>query len=196
MKETERPTAERIARTALRLLEEGGPEAVTMRRVASEVGVTPMAIYYHYPSREALLRAVTEAEFGQLREALEAARERGLRGAELVAEMALGYVDYALARPRVLEYVFASPRDDARQYPADFRARQSPTLTLIADEIRAVMEAGEWKPDDEWAVALEIWALVHGYAVFYLGGRIGLNAVEFRALVKSGIGRMIDGLRA
>ena len=59
-------TVRRIAGVALRLLERGGPQRVTMRRVARAVGITPMAIYYHFPNREALLKAITDEEFQKL----------------------------------------------------------------------------------------------------------------------------------
>ena len=44
---------ERIADAALVILEREGAQAVSMRRVAHEVGVTLMAIYHHYANREA-----------------------------------------------------------------------------------------------------------------------------------------------
>ncbi len=52
-------TAQRIAQAALDLLESEGPEAVSMRRVAEAVGITPMAIYHHFPNRGALLNLIT-----------------------------------------------------------------------------------------------------------------------------------------
>ena len=59
-------TADRIAQIALTILENEGPEAVSMRRVAEAVGITPMAIYHHFPSREALLNTITDREFAKL----------------------------------------------------------------------------------------------------------------------------------
>jgi len=44
-------TAEQIAKVVLEILESEGPEAVSMRRIAHAVGVTPMAIYHHFPNR-------------------------------------------------------------------------------------------------------------------------------------------------
>ncbi|WP_242617997.1 TetR/AcrR family transcriptional regulator [Edaphobacter modestus] len=41
-------TSQKIARAARRLLDKEGAESVTMRRVASAVGITPMALYRHY----------------------------------------------------------------------------------------------------------------------------------------------------
>ena len=52
--------ARRIAVASRRLLDKEGVDAVTMRRVALAVGLTPMAIYRHYHDREALLNALAD----------------------------------------------------------------------------------------------------------------------------------------
>jgi AcrR family transcriptional regulator len=36
-----------------------------MRRLARSIGITPMAIYHHFATREALLRAIVDREFGE-----------------------------------------------------------------------------------------------------------------------------------
>ena len=190
-------TSERISSVALQLLECEGAEAVSMRRVAEAVGVTPMAIYHHFPNREALLQAVTDAEFSRLLGFITEARERvGADPVTRLVEMMVGYVEYALARPLVFEYIFSEPRPDARKFPDDFRARRSPTLTPVADAVLAAMHENQLKRDDEWEIALELWALVHGYAIFYLGGRFHLSEGEFRELCRRGTRRLIDGLGA
>lgn len=49
-----------IARTALEAGDRDGPGAMTMRRIASELGCDPMALYRHFANREALLDAVAD----------------------------------------------------------------------------------------------------------------------------------------
>ena len=49
---------DRIVAAALRLLDGGGEEAVTMRAVALAAGTTTPTIYERFPDREALLRQV------------------------------------------------------------------------------------------------------------------------------------------
>lgn len=189
-------TAEQIALVALRLLERGGPEAVTMREVANAVGITPMAIYHHFPNREALLKAVTDAEFGKLRCLIEAIRQHGsTKPRAQLKEMMMSYVDYALAQPRLFDYVFSRPRPDARRFPDDFRARRSPTLTLFADAVAEAMLAGELKKDDVWEVTLALWAHIHGYLALYLGGRFDLSEEEFRGLCDRSVKRLMNGIR-
>ena len=59
-------TTRKIARAARRLLNREGAEGVTMRRVASAVGITPMALYRHYPNRGGLLNALSDEGFVEL----------------------------------------------------------------------------------------------------------------------------------
>ncbi|MEV0342241.1 helix-turn-helix domain-containing protein [Nocardia sp. NPDC050713] len=55
-----RLTAVAIARTAVELTNREGIDGLTMRRLASELGVATAALYRHFPDREALLTAMTE----------------------------------------------------------------------------------------------------------------------------------------
>jgi len=58
------------------------------------------------------------------------------------------------------------------------------------------MADGWMKEDDVWEVALELWAVTHGYVALYRAGRFNLDEKEFRALVQRALRRVICGLRA
>jgi AcrR family transcriptional regulator len=186
-------TSQRIYRCALRILEADGPQAVSMRRVAKEVGITAMAIYHHFPSREALLNAVVDSEFERLAEFF--SRSNGRQSFESsMIHLLDGYVNYALAHPRIFDYVFAMPRPDARRFPDDFRARRSPTLNLVADIVSLWMKRSKLKRDDVWEVAMDLWAHVHGYVDLWRAGRFRLSEKEFRKLVHRSLRRLLYGL--
>lgn len=53
--------AERIASTALAIVDERGVEGFTMRAVAEALGVTPMALYHHVKDKAALAALVVDA---------------------------------------------------------------------------------------------------------------------------------------
>jgi AcrR family transcriptional regulator len=188
-------TSELIADAALAILESEGSSAVTMRRVAQAVGITPMAIYYHFPNREALLNTITDREFEKLIGYIQSVPQTGSAENRFI-NTALAYADYALDRARVFEYVFSAARPGARRFPEDFRARRSPSLNLIADAIANAMASGFLKRDDVWEVAFTTTAHTHGYVTLYLGGRISLDRNEFRALVRRSLRRLLHGLKA
>lgn len=198
-KTTPATTVERISEVALGLLEQGGPEAVTMRVVAQAVGITPMAIYHHFPNREALLQTVTDREFDRLA-AFQQARLKKLparaRPRTVILELMHGYIDYAVARPLLFDYVFSRERPGARRFPEDFRARRSPTATPLADAIEAGMAAGWLRQDDAWEVTMLLTGAVHGWLVLYRGNRFSYSEDEFRAFCGRGFERLLAGLRS
>ena len=46
-----------------------------------------------------------------------------------------------------------------------------------------------------WEITLEMGALLQGLVMLYLGGRIGMEAGEFRSLCHRSFGRYFDGIR-
>jgi AcrR family transcriptional regulator len=188
-------TATRIVRAARRLLEKQGPDAVSMRRVASAVGITAMAIYRHYPDRAALLEAVADRGFEELAASLAGRRFTGSLEDRLLAMTDL-YLDHALANPRLFELMFLRPRAGARVYPRDFKARRSPTATLLADALAEGMACGVLAADDHWEVCFGMGALSHGLILLYLGGRLETTPAGLRALHRRTFRRYLDGIRA
>lgn len=188
-------TSERILRAARALFERGGAEAVSMRRVAEAVGLTPMAIYRHFPSRDALLKRISDDSFDEIaRHWL--ARNRG--GDVLARVIALQriYLDYALAHPHLFDHAFSARRADARKYPEDFRAGLSPTLTVAAEAVSEAMQVGLLREDDAWDVAMTLWAHTHGLVALYRAGRFSYDEAQFRRFYDASLQRLLDGLKA
>lgn len=186
-------TSKKIYQCALSILESEGPQAVTMRRIANEVGITAMAIYYHFPSREALLGAIVDSEFEHLVDFFAASGKNGSFENKIIHSLD-GYISYALAHPRIFDYVFSSTRPGARRFPEDFRARLSPTLNPIADIVTQSIKNGKLKRDDPWEIAMELWAHVHGYLMLYRAGRFSLEKNEFQKLIHRSLRRLLHGL--
>lgn len=186
-------TSQQIYQCALRILEAEGAQAVSMRRLAKEVGITAMAIYHHFPSREALLDAVVDSEFEKLVGFF--SQSNGKRSFEAaIIHIMDGYIDYALTHPWIFDYVFSSPRPGARRFPDDFRARHSPTLNLVCDIVSSWMKLRKLKRDDAWEISMELWAHAHGYIALWRAGRFHLSEDEFRKLVHRSIRRLLYGL--
>jgi AcrR family transcriptional regulator len=187
-------TIDRISLAARKLLDKEGVEGVTMRRVATAVGVTPMALYRHYPNRDALLNTVADAGFADLAAKLAGLRLTGGVDRQLVTILDV-FLDYAFDHPRLFELMFLTKREGARQYPEDFRNRKSPTANVSADVIARAMETGIFRKDDVWEIVFEMGALMQGLVMLYLGGRMAMSSSEFRAFCHRSFGRYFDGIR-
>jgi AcrR family transcriptional regulator len=59
-------TRERVLDTALRLADQGGLEALSMRKLGQALGVEAMALYYHFANKERVLDGIVDLVFGEI----------------------------------------------------------------------------------------------------------------------------------
>lgn len=167
---------------------------MTMRRVATAVGITPMALYRHFADRDGLLNTLADAGFQEWaahasRMAMPADPEQ-----QLTCILDL-FLDFALEKPRLFELMFLSRRRGARQFPEDFRTGRSPTAKFAVAALETGMKQGLFRKDDVWEITFETGAMLQGLVMLYLGGRVGTSEEEFRALCHRALRRYIDGIR-
>ena len=165
-----------------------------MRRVAGAVGITPMAIYRHFRTRDALLNALADRGFEELTRTLAGARLPVSVEGRLLRTVDIS-IDHALANPRLFELMFLKPRRGARRFPRDFKAGRSPTASPFAAVVKQAMDRGELRRDDHWEITFELGALLEGLIMLYLGGRIEGGAKELRALLRRAMRRYLRGIR-
>lgn len=187
-------TADKILKAAYKLFDREGAGAVTMRRVADAVGITPMAIYRHFPNRDALLKKISDDNFQTIAREMQACRKHPDITAQLAA-LARPYFDYAFAHPHLFDYAFSVQRDDARRFPDDFRARKSPSFNVIVDVVAEGMRRGVLKQGDPYDVCMTITAHTHGLIALYRGGRFSFDEARFRQFYLESTRRMFDGLK-
>ncbi|HYT78818.1 MAG TPA: TetR/AcrR family transcriptional regulator C-terminal domain-containing protein [Actinomycetota bacterium] len=89
-------TRERIIRAALRIMDEEGLEAVSMRRIGRELGVEAMSLYNHVQDKEDILDGICEAVLADFRVPL---ADEWAEGARLAAHE---YRRLLLAHPTVI----------------------------------------------------------------------------------------------
>ena len=86
---------------ACSLLKEKGADALSLRAIAAEVGVSHMAPYTHFKNKKELLQAVAAAGFDQLTEQLLKVKSKYSSPWELVLNYGVKYVEFAVANPEI-----------------------------------------------------------------------------------------------
>lgn len=187
-------TEEKIISAAQKLLDRRGIEAITMRRVAEAVGVTPMAIYRHFADRDALLNALADAGFEALAGQLNVADLLDDPEPQLMQVLDV-FLNFALERPHLFDLMFLHKRAGARQFPGDFRSGKSPTARFAAAALETGMRQGIFKKDDVWEITFEVGAMLQGLVMLHQGGRVEASEEEFRALCHRAFRRYLNGIR-
>ena len=187
-------TRQKIIEAARRLLEREGAAAVSMRRVADAVDITPMAIYRHFANREALLKHISDEAFAAVAQQWLGQAEHPDLMHSLLHSME-NYLDYALRQPHLFDYNFSVARDDARRFPEDFRARRSPTLNVVADLLAEGIRRRLLRDGDPWDLAMILWAQAHGLISLYRAGRFSYDEARFRSFYLQSFGVLFDGIK-
>lgn len=184
-------TRDKITAAAREILITEGAPAVSMRRVATIVGITPRAIYKHFADREALLKHVADAAFEEM--AARFLRTRPGTVVDRLHGMLDDLLEIAVQQPHLYQYVFVDARPDARMLPAD--AADSPTLRIVTAALGEGMADGTFRAGDPQRLTVSLIALVQGLIMLRHTGRIGLPVEEFRSLCHAAADDILIGLR-
>ena len=161
-------TKDRLVTAAAQLLDHGGIEAVTLRGVAELVGVSHNAPYKHFEDRSALLAAVAERDFIELRIAFEHALDRR-EGGDIALRAALGaFIDYGLQHPARYRLLFSDP-----SLPSDggLKEKAFASFTAFLRIVEICQCDGALPAGDSVRLAGLIYATVHGAIDLEIGGR-------------------------
>ena len=157
-----------ILAAAVAVIARDGVDALSLRAVAKDLGVSHTAFRRHFGSREGVLNAVAAQGHRMLAERLNAAAAAG----DFV-EVGVAYVRFALDQPGHFTVMFRSDLlDDA-----------DPELAAARDESYAPLRAGvrAMELDDPEAGEVIGWGLAHGIATLALTGNLD-PALARRAL--------------
>jgi AcrR family transcriptional regulator len=150
----------------LKLIEEKGVRALTLREIGTRVGVSRMAAYRHFSDKADLLVAIREAGFVQFVEALEEAWREALPDfPSRFGALALAYVRFAAAHRAHFEVMFGQPSNT--NVPAGSGPGER-AFAILVETIRAGQESGEVRAGDPVTFARMAWAQVHGISMLGL----------------------------
>ena len=159
--------ADEVVVAARRLLEEEGAGALTMRRLAEQLGIKAPSLYKHLPDKAALEAAIiatgleeAAARFEQAVDSATTGGDAAGGGAEAISALAAAYREFALAHPHLYRLMHNGPLP--RQHlPAGVEDRTAaPVLRVAGSRARA----------------RALWAFAHGMVMLELDQRFPADA--------------------
>jgi AcrR family transcriptional regulator len=161
-------TRDALVAAATELLDEGGPERVTLREVGRRVGVSHNAPYKHFADKSALLEEIIAREFERMANATVTTPQDDTPAVDLLRDALLEYARWAVEHPRRFELanglaINASPGAQER---VGLTWRRLVELTAVAQE-QGGLPAGD--PERLAAMAR---SLAHGAAELQITGHL------------------------
>lgn len=169
-----RPSNPRLANDILRvtadIVEEKGPEKLTLREVADRLGYTATTIYLYYKNKDDLLQATIDRSFEWFAEAQDSA-ETGAGPSASLRERIASYVDWGVEHPGMYRLMFEHPLEQPTD-PERIRVRGrwlARDNELLAQVLAPVPT--EYRPPVE-LLGSGVWAAAHGLVSLVISGRL------------------------
>jgi AcrR family transcriptional regulator len=174
-----------IITTARNLAEAEGWDAVTTRRLSTEIEYSQPVLYKHFTGMEQIAEAIALDGFDELADAIRAARSDADAANDALTRIAHAYLDFARDKPAVYDAMFT------RATTLHFAAEDTPPqLTAAFAELR---QAVELVADEQDADALTevFFAALHGLVALSRAGRLrpGYDSDRLQLLVEQFTGR-------
>ncbi len=176
-------TRDKILSAARAAFERHGLQGLSLRDIAATVGITPMAIYRHFDSKDAMVEALVLDALAEWSEIV-AALPQG-EGLAQLERMGEAFLDFALQKPHRFEAAFLLPSRKARRYPDDFIAGLSPAGNAQLRIIEKALADGLLEASSPIEIMLTRSALSQGLVTLYRAGRMAGGEKEFRELYRS-----------
>ncbi|WP_172296114.1 TetR/AcrR family transcriptional regulator [Pseudoruegeria sp. HB172150] len=157
---------EALVLAGLQLLEEGGPDALTLRKCAALAGVSHAAPAHHFDGLHGLKWALAEEGFRRFRNYMvdaEVTGEQTPRGR--MKSICRGYLHFARDNRALFQLIFGFDAKDVPVRPTrdvgsfGYEPLRRCCAPFIPDDVpREVIEA-------------QVWSLIHGFTTLFLAGR-------------------------
>jgi AcrR family transcriptional regulator len=157
--------AGRVVDAASTIADADGLHAVTLSRVASDLGVRAPSLYNHVDGRGGLLRSIALRGVRELTATLREAAV-GRSGADALTATAHAYRAYARAHPGRYAATVAAPAPDDDEHLA--------AAAETVDVLLAVLRAWDLQGDDAIHAVRAIRSAVHGFVAIEAGAGFGM----------------------
>ncbi|WP_229788022.1 TetR/AcrR family transcriptional regulator [Nocardioides luteus] len=172
--------ARKIVRTARRMAEADGWEAVTVRRLADAIEYSQPVLYGHFPDGKAGIAAAVALEgFDELGERIRSGRGRARAPREVMNRLATAYLDFAEEWPATYGLMFDAPTTLA------FAVEETPAPMKQAFEEIVTSVSALPVEGPAPTVAEVVWSALHGQATLARNQRLlpEQKAARLRVLV-------------
>jgi AcrR family transcriptional regulator len=179
----------RICSAAAKLFVDEGPAAVTMRRLAIELGCGTMTPYRYYSNKEEIVTAVRTRGMNRMAQALESALDTPGDGRTRSRRVRDAYIDFARRDTATYRLMFEYPQ--ANRDDPDYRQAHARMWRCIAADTQVMIDEGTIAAHAP-ILGHQVWAALHGAVMLEIAGLLpegfdaaSLHARTFSALMES-----------
>ncbi len=161
-------TKQAILDAALAIINQYGPNALSMRELADRIDYSPAGLYEYFGGKDEIIEAICEQGHEELTAYMDAV-DRSLPLKDYMMGIGLAYIRFALTYPDhfLLMFTSATPPEFSSDLPAEALTEGS-SFGILVQAIQRGIAEGVYttRPGYGWLeMSYAAWAMVHGIAM-------------------------------
>ncbi len=160
-----------LIRAGIELLSKEGVQALTLRSVAKQAGVSHAAPYAHFADKQALVAAIAAEGYAKLYAKLAAAQYGDADALARVFDTANAYLQFALDEPDHFKITFSGVVEAEKDYP-EYVEQSRRCFALVVALVADCQAAGLVVAGDTQMIAVSIWSCIHGFVQLWLANQL------------------------
>lgn len=169
--EIKQSTREVFLVAGAKVLADVGPEKMSLRAVAKQANLSPMAPYRHFTSKEGLLAELSRKGFLQLGHEVRDACPNGVEEVDTTEfrAMAAAYISFAENNRELYRLMFSAIIPDFTPYP-ELKRDAEWSYQVLQDAILVLQQKKIFRDENPRILAHHCWSVMHGFVNLSLDG--------------------------
>lgn len=175
------------------LIRTQGLEALSMRKLADQVGVSRMAPYHHFKDKNALLCAIAEAGFQQQDAAVCTLMEQhaDLKHPELFEQYVLAYIHFAHSHAETYDLMYGRDIWKAGEPTESLKQISKQSFRHWVNWIETLQDAGLFSQDEPaLRIAQSTWAALHGLCRLFNDG-VYVDTTDLNSIARTTVNLLL-----
>lgn len=179
---------------ALRLLAENGPQGLSARKIAREIGYTVGTLYLVFKNQNDLIMQVNQRTLKAMRDAILAATREDQSPLVQLKSIASAYIDFACRHEHQWRLIYEHPVQEQSAMPDEYMLLSKSLFTHIED----ILERATTSNSDNIPMhARALWGGVHGICILSLANKLDQSReYSLNTLTDLLIERFVSGQQA
>ena len=182
-----------LIQAGIAVLARDGVNALSLREVARQAGVSHAAPYAHFTDKQALIAAIITEGYKLLSAKLEkeiAAWQEDVH--RQLVEVAWAYMQFAIQESDIFKIMFSGALEHEKDYP-EFVTHSQYTFQLVVKVVANCHRAGILRDQPPELMAVTVWGQVHGVISLIMMGQIShtiLDRYDLRSILISSLNQL------
>lgn len=167
-----------LIQAGVKVLAKDGINALSLREVARQAGVSHAAPYAHFTDKQALIAAIVTEGYKLLSARLETAINAWQNDVHRqLIETAWAYVQFAMQESDIFKIMFSGVLEQEKDYP-EFVEHSQNTFKLVVQMVQHCQDAGILRELAPELMAVTVWGQVHGVISLIMMGQISHTVLD------------------